>query len=385
MRVHDTRIQPIRETWPLLALRYVLIAAGVFAWLWEAERTTGFVVGSVLFSLTLLLELAAHAGSGVSHRSVWAGLQVILGLGAIVAHPGVPATVVLTALLAGVASVTPLAFALVGAAVAAVVTVVVVDAPVSVFVGLVGAYALAVTVGHLFLLRSKEIGRHKEMVAQLEQAQARLAEFSETARDLAVAQERQHMAEELHDTLGHALVGTLLQLQVAKKLLKKDLANAEERLEAAEVNIRSTLEQVRHALRRGPRRRGQLPLHLALESLVADFAAAGGPEVELALRPDPESVSDVPTDVADVLYRTTQEALTNAVRHGRATRIQVEAEAVGPRLFLRITDNGIGADQYTPGMGLVGMVNRVQTVGGTLRFETAAGAGFTVEVGVKRR
>src|SRR5690606_4131779 len=52
--------------------------------------------------------------------------------------------------------------------------------------------------------------------------------------------------------------------------------------------------------------------------------------VHLVLRPDPESVSDVSADVADVLYRTAQEALTNAVRHGRATRIRLEAEAVGP-------------------------------------------------------
>lgn len=385
MGVDDTEIQPFRQRWPLLALRYALIAAGVFAWLWEAERTAGFVAGSVLFSLTLLLELAVHTSSVVPYRSVWAGLQIGLGLAAMVVHPNVPATIVLTAFLTGIAAATSLLFASVCAVVAAVVTVVLVDASVSVLVGLVGTYALAVAVGYIFLLRTREARRHKEIVAQLEQAQERLAQFGETARDLAVAQERQHMAEELHDTLGHALVGTLLQLQVARKLLKKDPAQAEGRLDSVETNIRSTLEQVRHALRHGPRRRGQLPLHLALESLVADFAAAGGPQVDLVLLPDPDSVSNVSADVADVLYRTTQEALTNAVRHGRATHIRVEAEAVGPRLFLRITDNGVGTEQYTPGMGMAGMVNRVQTVGGTLRFETAAGAGFTVEVGVKRR
>lgn len=385
MKARQTRTPPIRESWPLLALRYGLIAAGVLAWLWEAERTAGFVAGSMLFSFALLLELAVHTTDGLPHRSAWAGLQVALALGAVVAHPSVPATIVFTAFLAGVASATPPAFAVVCAALAAVVTVVLVDAPVSVFVGLVAMYVLAVTVGCLFLLRAEESQRHRDMVTQLEEAQARLARFGETARDLAVAQERQRMGEELHDTLGHALVGTLLQVQVAKKLLRKDPAKAEERLGGVENNIRGTLEQVRHALRREPRRRGHLPLHMALDGLVADFTAAGGPEVELVLRPDPESVSDVPLEVADVLYRTTQEALTNAVRHGRATHIRVEAEVVGARLFLRITDNGVGADQYTPGMGMAGMVNRVQAVGGTLRFETAAGAGFTVEVGVKRR
>lgn len=282
----------LREMWPLFALRYVIVTAGVFAWLWEVERTAGFIAASLLFSLA---------------------------------------------------------------------------------------------VGRLFQIRAGEAHRHGNIVAQLEQAQARLAEFAETARDLAVAEERQHMAEELHDTLGHALVGTLLQVQVAKKLLRQDPEKATERLAAVEDNIRATLDQVRQALRRGPTRRAQLPLHLALESLAADFAAAGGPKVELTWRPDPEDVSDVPEHVADVLYRTTQEALTNAVRHGRATHVKVELEAAGPRVYLRIVDNGVGADNYTPGMGLVGMVNRVQSVGGTLRFETAPGKGFAVEVGVRRR
>lgn len=282
----------LREMWPLFALRYVIVTAGVFAWLWEVERTAGFIAASLLFSLA---------------------------------------------------------------------------------------------VGRLFQIRAGEAHRHGNIVAQLEQAQARLAEFAETARDLAVAEERQHMAEELHDTLGHALVGTLLQVQVAKKLLRQDPEKATERLAAVEDNIRATLDQVRQALRRGPTRRAQLPLHLALESLAADFAAAGGPTVELTWRADPEDVSDVPEHVADVLYRTTQEALTNAVRHGRATHVKVELEAAGPRVYLRIVDNGVGADNYTPGMGLVGMVNRVQSVGGTLRFETAPGKGFAVEVGVRRR
>ena len=153
----------------------------------------------------------------------------------------------------------------------------------------------------------------------------------------------------------------------------------------AERDLRGTLEKVRHALRRGAEKRDSLPLHLAIESLAADFAAAGGPDVQLVFRPDAESVSDVGPEVTDALYRVVQEALTNAVRHGKATHIVVAVEAVGPRLFVRVSDNGAGADQYTLGMGLSGMIGRVQAVGGTVRFETAPRQGFTVEVGVRRR
>lgn len=375
----------LRETWPLLTLRYCLLAAGVCAWLLEAQRTAGFVAGSMFFALAVLLDLAVHGGGEGPQRAGWACLQTGLALAATAARPGIAAAIVLSAFLTGGAAVTPWALAGALGAAAAAVTILLVDASASVHLGVVSLYGLAIAAGQLFAQRGRERRQYEETVARFEEAEARLSTFTETARDLAVARERQHMAEELHDTLGHALVGTLLQLQVAKKWLRKDADAAEARLRDIEDHIRGTLDQVRQALRRGPRRRSLLPLHAALEALAADFAAAGGPEVHLVLRPDPESVSDVSADVADVLYRTAQEALTNAVRHGRATRIRLEAEAVGPRLFLRITDNGVGADQYTPGLGIQGMVHRIQTVGGTLRFETAPGAGFTVEVGVKRR
>lgn len=80
-----------------------------------------------------------------------------------------------------------------------------------------------------------------------------------------------------------------------------------------------------------------------------------------------------------------QEALTNSVRHGKAQHVVVEAEASGPRLYLTIKDDGIGADSYAPGMGLLGMVGRIQAVGGTLRFYSQAGRGFQIHVGVRRR
>ena len=157
------------------------------------------------------------------------------------------------------------------------------------------------------------------------------------------------------------------------------------RLELVEKNVRETLQEVRHALRRGKRSREALPLHLALESLVAEFRAVGGPEVTLSFRPDGESVSDLGPDVKEALYRTAQEALTNSVRHGKARHVEIEAEAVGPRLYLWIRDDGIGAESYTPGMGLLGMVSRIQSVGGTLRFRSAIGQGFEIQIGVRRR
>ena len=96
-----------------------------------------------------------------------------------------------------------------------------------------------------------------------------------------------------------------------------------------ETSVRETLEKVRRALRRGKRGMETLPFHLALESLAAEFRALGGPEVNLSFRPDGESVADLSPRVREALFRTVQEALTNAVRHGKARRVVIRRRPAG--------------------------------------------------------
>lgn len=379
--------RPFRDWWVLHALRYGLILVGVLMWLWEARAVDGVVVGSVLLSLLVLLELPLYGLGRLPRHALWGVLQTAIGAAAFWIVPGLPAAFILAAVISGVAATLPLSGAIACLAAAAGVTVAALwdlqqlnSSP-----GLLGLYVLAAWVGRLFAMHLEENKRHRQTVRELEEAQKRLARLAETTRELAAVEERQRLAEEIHDSLGHALVATLLQVQVVKKLTRTDAEAAEKRLSVVEQNVRQTLDTVRKALQRGRRNRADLPLHHALESLAADFQAAGGPEVQLMFRPDPESVSDVSPQVADVLYRTVQEALTNAVRHGQAQLVRIEAEVVGPRLYLRIVDDGVGADDYSPGMGLSGMIGRVQSIGGTLRFETALGKGFQVEVGVMRR
>lgn len=383
MSARDDEARRFEEFWPLHALRYGMIAAGVLAWLWAGAEGPGR--WAVLLSAVMVLDLALY-GPGTGHaRPLWASLQLGSGVAAFLVAPGLAPGLVLLAVIAGIAGHLPLRWSLAALVLASGVTLWALPAELSSAFALTGGYGLAAWVGHLFAMHAAEVRQHRRTVAELEEAQIRLARLAETTRELAAAQERERLASEIHDTLGHALVGTLLQVQIARRLVASDPQAARERLELVEQNVRGTLDQVRQLLRRGRRDLHELTLPAALENLAADFEAAGGPKVELVFLPDPASVADLSPQVTEVLYRAAQEAMTNAVRHGRATCIRLEAEAAGPRLYLRIHDDGVGADQYTPGMGLTGMVRRVQSVGGTLRFETGAQKGFLVEVGVRRR
>ena len=149
--------------------------------------------------------------------------------------------------------------------------------------------------------------------------------------------EQQRLAEEIHDTLGHALVAAAAG--AARKLTETQPAAVDDRLAQVERNIRQALDNVRTALRQGCLNRDRLPLNLALIGLITDFRAAGGPEVELQFAPDEQTFSGINPKIAEVLYRAVQEALTNAVKHGQATLIRVLTEVVGGT-YLRIQDNG---------------------------------------------
>lgn len=379
------------EFWPLHCLRYGMVVVGVVSWLWVGATRVHVLPVSLLVSFVLLMDLVLHGPGPSRAELLWAGAQLIAALGAFGYEPGFSMALVLAAVVTGTAAALPRSWGLAACGVTLIgcVSVIVTAADLQtasfMLLPVTVLNVLAYAVGRLTALRLEERRAHEATVAELNEAQARLTRMATTARELAAAEEHRRLSEELHDTLGHALVGTLLQVQLAGRLVKTDADAAAQRLELVENSVRETLQQVREALRRGKRGIQALPLHLALESLAAEFRALGGPEVNLRFRPDGESVSDLSPQVREALFRTVQEALTNAVRHGKARHVEIEAEASGPRVYLSIRDDGIGADSYVPGMGLLGMVSRIQAVGGTLRFHSQAGQGFQIQVGVRRR
>ena len=238
--------------------------------------------------------------------------------------------------------------------------------------------------GDLHAAHRAERRRLERAVAELAAAQVRLAQLAARSREVAARREREELLGALHDALGHTLTAQLLQVSLARRLLVADPAAASARLEAVERGLREGLKQVRQLLRRSlhPAR---LPLASALQRLADDFSAASGVAVRLALDPDATGVSDVDGAVADIVLRAVQEALTNAARHGGARRVEVRLAVAGPRMRLFVRDDGVGAATLVPGMGLGRLTAAVQRAGGTVRFETAPGRGFGIEIGLPRR
>ncbi|MEV7375269.1 sensor histidine kinase [Streptomyces sp. NPDC090301] len=207
------------------------------------------------------------------------------------------------------------------------------------------------------------------------------AESWRRALDQSRGEERVKLARELHDMVAHHVSAIAVQAQAGRATAGQRPEAALEALAVIEGEASRTLAEMRAMVRV---LRDGAPAEYAPQPGVADLGSlarrAPVPVVDVEL---PDDLAGLPPQVDAAVYRLAQEALTNALRHARnASRVEIQVVVEGAgRLRLRVTDDG----QTDPGrsvnhgFGLVGMTERVQLLGGTLRAGPAPEGGWTVD------
>ncbi|MEO7000649.1 MAG: histidine kinase, partial [Ktedonobacterales bacterium] len=200
-------------------------------------------------------------------------------------------------------------------------------------------------------------------------------------QQLAVIEERNRLARDLHDSVKQQIFATTMQVAAARSLVQSDPAAAEARLGDVERLVgeaQRELTALIHALR--PVALGDKGLARALRYYCADWSRRCGIAVEVRIQGECET----PLETEDALFRVTQEALSNIARHSGATRAAAQV-CWGPQgLTLTIGDNGRGFDaasEESGGVGLHSMQERVAAIGGALSIRHVAnGPGMEIEV-----
>ncbi|WP_285665227.1 sensor histidine kinase [Actinorhabdospora filicis] len=220
--------------------------------------------------------------------------------------------------------------------------------------------------------------QRREYVAQVE---ARAAEAVRTREEVArrrAGQERLRIARELHDTLTHAISVIKVQAGVAVHLAAKRGDDVPDSLVAIRDASRTATRELRRTLEvlRDPDDTAPGAGLADLPRLIADSRAAG---VTAALSIVGEAFP-LPSDVDLAAFRVVQEALTNVARHSGASAAEVEVSYGDVELTVAVTDAGRGdtASPPVPGIGLIGMRERVTALGGRLSAAPTAGGGFAV-------
>jgi signal transduction histidine kinase len=221
--------------------------------------------------------------------------------------------------------------------------------------------------------------RAERLMVELEEANVQLAAYATQAEELAMTQERNRLAREIHDNLGHYLTIVNVQIEAAKVVMESDPARALDAMNKAQELTQKGLARVREsvaALRESPV--SNRPLGEAIVSLVKE-AESSGIVAEFEITGDPQALEN---KVALALYRAAQEGLTNLRRHARASRVDVRLDYRQDEVCLEVRDNGVGAAQTAGGFGLLGIRERMQLLGGRLEIDTGVGQGFRLAASV---
>ncbi len=191
-----------------------------------------------------------------------------------------------------------------------------------------------------------------------------------------------HIARELHDSLGSELAGLSLVLGGAKSVAASQAPDMSRHLDMALDQVKMAVEVTR-GLARGLTPVGETPggLWRALERLTDDYRVIKGISCDLRVEGEVDAIA---TDIGNHLYRIAQEALANAVRHGKATQLEVKLDRNGDFYRMSITDNGTGfKGQAKPdgtGLGLRSMTARTRFIGGDIQYDMQRETGTRVTI-----
>jgi two-component system sensor histidine kinase DesK len=203
---------------------------------------------------------------------------------------------------------------------------------------------------------------HRRMTGKLLLAQAEIERLAKVA-------ERERIARDLHDLLGHTLSSIVLKSELASKIAGNDADRAAREMREVEKIARGALSEVRATIR------GFAPagLDTGIEQAKQVLETAG-----IAARADVAKPVRTPAEEA-VLALALREAVTNVVRHSSATECRLKLRAVAGGCELEVTDNGIGG-AAKEGFGLSGMRHRVECLGGTMERDSTNGTRLRIRI-----
>jgi NarL family two-component system sensor histidine kinase YdfH len=219
----------------------------------------------------------------------------------------------------------------------------------------------------------------QEIAVELEKANRQLSQYAAQVEDLTIANERQRMARELHDTLSQGLTGIILQLEA----IEAHLSN--ERVEKAKTIVSNAMLQARAALADARNAIDDLR-NIAVENLesalrleISRFTSATDIPCEFLAA----DIPTLPKSLNDAIVRNVAEALTNVARHAQAKKVKVEVVVDTESLLVIIQDDGRGFDlTVVPSghYGVLGMQERIRLSGGEFEVKSQIGVGTAIRM-----
>lgn len=227
----------------------------------------------------------------------------------------------------------------------------------------------------------RERERFQNLSEQLEEANKKLKEFAAEAEKNAEVRERNRLAREIHDTLGHSLTGIvagvdacLTMIDISPEATKQQLIKIGNAARQGMTDVRRSVSKLR------PDALEKLDLEDAVVKMLQDTEAASGTEIQFQNQVKPLKFHE---DEEEAIYRVVQEATTNAIRHGHAKKIWIHISKAEQWLTIMVRDDGVGCDFIHEGFGLKHMEERLHLLDGTLEYDGKDGFLITARIPIR--
>ena len=233
--------------------------------------------------------------------------------------------------------------------------------------------------GMLYNLKTLEIEKEevKQLNEKLKLANLKLQEYAIEVEEVTISKERTRVAQELHDSLGHSLMALAMHLEFAKKICIAKPQNVEEVLEQSEKIAKSSINDLRKAVTLLNSEFEITDFDTSIEKLINNFYLVSNLKITYIKN---ISINDLSSIIKTSIYKTIQECITNSLKHGNATEINIEITATNENVEFIITNNGIGCNNIIKSNGLNGIENRINLLKGTVYYFSHNYLGFGIKV-----
>lgn len=218
---------------------------------------------------------------------------------------------------------------------------------------------------------------------ELEIANIQLQQYSQKSEEMVKTKERNRLAREIHDTLGHSLTGISTGLEACTELINWDVERTKIQLLKISKLAKKGLLDVRRSVRElRPDTLERFSLILAIQKLCEDINGCTEVNIEFNIGGE---VPKCDADEEETIYRVVQESITNAVRHGNAKNVEISLRFENGYVNLCVIDDGKGCDVIKEGFGLKHMRERVEMLRGDITFINRDNKGFVIKVEIPIR
>lgn len=182
-------------------------------------------------------------------------------------------------------------------------------------------------------------------------------------------EERNRLSQRIHDEVGHAMAGALIQMEASRRLLAADPNKASELLGNAISISKEGLERIRLTLKDMKPRSEELGIH-RLRLYADELSAKHGMKATVTHEGDLDLITPIQWKI---MHENAMEAITNSLKYGNATAIELEIRVLNRMIRSSVADNGAGSPKIVKGLGIVGMEERAASAGGTVIVDGSKG------------